>query len=873
MFLEKLEIQGFKSFASKNSLLFPQDKNTAKKKLTAVVGPNGSGKSNIADAVRWVLGEQSSKALRGKKGEDVIFSGSDKKGKLAMAEVSLYLNNEDKSRQDLGDVDSPLHYNEIVITRRLFRNGDSEYLINNKRVRLSDIQMLLAKANFGQKTYSVIGQGLVENFLNTSPAERKDFFDEATGVKKFQIKRDAALNKLQGSQENLEQVARLVAEIEPRLKTLTRQIDKLNKRVVLEKELKQKQIEYFSQLWQVLNSKLKNFNSELLDLEKNDRELNFKLDKINSELASLENIQEESEEKKELENDLTILRSQIVQNSRDLAQIETRIEIGLENSGKFDLSWLSKKQREMKNNIELLEKKEFVLSEELEKSTDNQDYSELKEVKSNINELENKILSFKPKQTEIKSLVSEFWEKFKNLDLKSSNLADQINSLQSDFDDNINNFFSDTPREMENLSELKNWKESLVSWQDKRSQLEDKEQEYRLKISSLRQDKDIKNKQIREIKVELFSIEEKISKQGKQENITHLNKQKEDFVEIKNSLNEKEQKILQSLATIEGQERSSRQKVFVIQREGQDLQIKINNNSARLSELKVRIAREETKQEDLEKDIRQEELLLSEIENYQGEKIINPEESFSRISNIKRQLEIIGGIDKETEIEYQETKERFDFLYQQSLDLENTIKSLEKIVLELDLKIKEQFDLEFKTIDKYFNEYFKKLFSGGQAQLIKLYNADEKEAEIENDEVNQKIKFLKKHNATGLSGIEIKACPPGKKISSINMLSGGERALTAIALICAIISANPAPFVFLDEVDAALDEANSERLAEILDELSHKTQFIAITHNRASMKRSGLIYGVTMGDDGVSKLLSMKLEEIKSSNKFSKLLQ
>jgi len=521
----------------------------------------------------------------------------------------------------------------------------------------------------------------------------------------------------------------------------------------------------------------------------------------------------------------------------------------------------------------LLEKEELVLKKELELSTVNKDYSELKEVKFKIIELENKIITFKPKQPEIKNLVNDFWKKFKNLDLKSPNLVKDISNLQLDFDESINSFFSGTFKESENISELATWRENLSSWQKKRSELEDREQEHRLKVSSLSQNQEIKNRQIREVRAELISIEEKISKQGEQEDIADLNKRKEEFLIIKKSLNEKEQKNLQSLAAIEGRERVSRQKVFVIQREGQDLQIKINNNSARLSELKVRIAREETKLEDLEKDIRQDSLSLSEIENYQSEKTINTEENFSRIFNIKRQLEIIGGIDSETELEYKETKERFDFLYQQSLDLENTIKSLEKIVLELDLKIKEQFDIEFKTIDKYFNEYFKKLFSGGSAQLIKLYNADEKEAEIENDEVNQKIKFLKKHNATGLSGIEIKACPPGKKISSINMLSGGERALTAIALICAIISANPAPFVFLDEVDAALDEANSERLAEILDDLSHKTQFIAITHNRASMKRSGLIYGVTMGDDGVSRLLSMKLEEVKFSDKFSKLLK
>ena len=190
MFLEKLEIQGFKSFANKNELIFPGFLSGGKRGITAVVGPNGSGKSNVADAVRWVMGEQSMKTLRGKKSDDIIFAGSDKRGKLGMAEVSLYLNNEDGS--------APIDYAQLVITRRLFRDGASEYIINGARVRLFDIQMLLAKANIGHKTYSVIGQGMVESFLNTSLSERKEFFDEATGVRQYQIKRDDALNKLRG---------------------------------------------------------------------------------------------------------------------------------------------------------------------------------------------------------------------------------------------------------------------------------------------------------------------------------------------------------------------------------------------------------------------------------------------------------------------------------------------------------------------------------------------------------------------------------------------------------------------------------------------------------------------------------------------------
>jgi len=215
MYLEKLQIHGFKSFANKNTLVFPGMLSKSKRGVTAIVGPNGSGKSNVADAVRWVLGEQSMKILRGKKSEDVIFSGSDRKGRLGMAEVSLYLNNENGlinlRAEDNGGISN---YSQIILTRRLYRDGNSEYMINNSRTRLSDIQIMLAKAKFGQKTYSVIGQGMVDGFLNTSLSERKEFFDEATGVKQFQIKRDKSLNKLCGSYENLSQAQMLIIEME-----------------------------------------------------------------------------------------------------------------------------------------------------------------------------------------------------------------------------------------------------------------------------------------------------------------------------------------------------------------------------------------------------------------------------------------------------------------------------------------------------------------------------------------------------------------------------------------------------------------------------------------------------------------------------------
>ncbi|MCH8049659.1 AAA family ATPase, partial [Patescibacteria group bacterium] len=215
MYLTRLELQGFKTFAKKTAIEFPGPKNS-KNALTVIVGPNGSGKSNLADAIRWCLGEQSMKQLRGKKTEDLIFSGAKGRGRAGFAEVTLTFNNENRAM----DID----FAEVTITRRFYRDGDSSYLLNGKTTRLQDIQLLLADAGIGQRTYSVIGQGMIDHVLTASPEERKIFFDDATGVRGLQLKRHQSMLKLNKASENLMEVEMLLAEIEPRLRSLKRQV-------------------------------------------------------------------------------------------------------------------------------------------------------------------------------------------------------------------------------------------------------------------------------------------------------------------------------------------------------------------------------------------------------------------------------------------------------------------------------------------------------------------------------------------------------------------------------------------------------------------------------------------------------------------------
>lgn len=1091
MYLERLEIQGFKSFANKNKLIFSGLLDGQKRGLTAIVGPNGSGKSNVADSIRWALGEQSLKTIRGKKSEDVIFSGSDKKGQLGMAEVSLCLNNSEAAKNKANapeaiekesDLDQMiLSCPEIVITRRIYRSGESEYLLNNNRVRLADIQMLLAKANFGQKTYSVIGQGMVENFLNTSAAERKDFFDEATGVKQFQIKRDSALNKLESSYENLQQVEMLLAEIRPRLKSLTRQVEKLKRRDEISNDLHYVQLNYYGFLWQDINQKLSKANNHFLDLEKNKIDQEKKLEKLNEDLnkirntnnfqeindlqprlkefenqrnqlqkqlaklqaeleiqlesqgqfdvswlnnkqgelnAELENISAEIisldntnavKEEDSLRSELNIVNQEIekVNNTRrqidkietektiyfkQVSKLEAVLEANLEVQGQFDVSWLNNKNEELaaeltklkkeisalksennrdqersseqklsaiQNDLNRLNKELDTLNRDLKKSGQNEGQNEaisklideflkqleaiesetdLNKIKKLIAEAKNdfqkkitklisgldddKLNQIKEIQTEIISLteskqntqenlsterlrLSMLNERLRLLEEKELQLIRELNDIKAKLEKAQVKFdasqLESEKKELNNKillleKEQANLKANsyLNDWFDKRQSLSNKITDCRLKASALNERLRLLQAKKIQLEKEISDIKIKIAKSQVKFDASGIEAEKKNISERLESLNTEIKSLETRLAEFNAAQEKEKSQMFEYQRAIQTLQQEVNSILAELNNLKVEATRQETKLEDLEANIRNDELNIGDIKNHKlNDQTIEIERWQKSITNNKIQLEQIGGIDPETEKEFSDTKERHDFLSAQTEDLHKAIKSLEEIIYELDLNIKGRFDQEFKVISEKFNEYFKILFNGGTAKISKIMLEDlekeeknnqntsgngngngaanltagltpaETEIKNETDERLKRIKFLRKHNAVGLAGIEIQAIPPGKKIQAVSMLSGGERALTAIALISAIISANPSPFVVLDEADAALDEANSERLAKILDDLSNKTQFIVITHNRASMRRASILYGVTMESDGVSKLLSVKLDDLK----------
>ncbi len=738
MYLQKLEMVGFKSFAEKTELDFlPATDGT--RGITAVVGPNGSGKSNVADALRWVLGEQSIKLLRGKKAEDVIFSGSEKRARSGFAEVILHLNNED------GKI--PLDMSEVAISRRIYRDGDSEYLINKNKVRLADIQLLLAQANFGARSYSVIGQGAIDAVLVASPQERKEFFDEAAGVRQFQLKRHQSVMKLDATRENLQQAEMLLAEIEPRMRSLARQVKRLEERGTLEEDLHALRHQYYGKLWTDLKTQTDARTKMLTTLEKEWREKESTLDSAKAELGKLE----------------------------------------VEETGSDAFSKLQEEYQQ------LLEEKNRLRGQELQ-------------IKSKIE-------------------IAEQVTKRVATALPLSKIIEEIGVIGSRQDAVIAKL-----RAAKTLEDAKAVESALAALHKDTVSLKDR-LERPAPESSAAPEKD--PALVRELAA------------------------------LAKNLSDIDAKIRAALAALQGYnqgEQKKKEKFFSLQHTLQEKITAAHALERRLGDERIEFARLDTRRESLDAEMNVElgEKAAHVKVNYVATGAERVDELSGQIQKLKYQLQLIGGIDPEVTREYTETHERFEFLMTQTTDLRKGIDDLDHVIAELDVTIKARSEGAFRQLNRDFDRYFKTLFGGGKAELMQI-RAGDKEEDEEDDVVAKEKKEIDRDR---IVGIEIHATPPGKKIKSITMLSGGERALVSIALICAIMTSNPSPFVVLDEVDAALDESNADKFASIIEQLAGKTQFIVITHNRYTMHKANVLYGVTMRDEGTSTLLSINLDEV-----------
>ena len=1184
MYLKRLELQGFKSFADKTVLEF-------KPGITAVIGPNGSGKSNISDSIRWVLGEQSMKSLRGAKSEDIIFAGTQNRKSLGFAEASIVIDNTD------GEL--PVEYAEVIVTRKIYRSGETGYFINKTPCRLKDILELFMDTGIGKDGYSIIGQGKIDEILSNKSEDRRHIFEEAAGIVKYRARKSESEKKLEQTKLNLLRINDILSEIEAGLDPLRIQSEKAKRFLELHESLKDIEVGLFIHNIETYKEKLEQVVEDLkiLENQKNDEEKKLnniqnkkgtlkkqidelieeiekcqnigfestnQIEKINSEIGisnekilhnkennerllseiedskqKIKDLQEEKDTKKQKKDSLFSNKEKF---EKELEEKEAELSKLTEGLSTKELEIEAKKQVIEKNtdlkyeknieissldaNFENIEKRQKSIKTEIQETvseldrtrTQKQDMSKefqkieseknsaTKELEENSNkkeEIENKIKEFneqidkmsyelRMKDSRQKFLIETEKEKEgyakavkllltdcdKNADLNKGvhgiianlisvdkkyetaiemtlggmlqnivtdseevakklvnhlrannmgrasflpitsikgskidkikgkfpgvigvaadlvkfdkkytqivynllgrtvivdnmdtgialakenkygfrivtiqgdiinasgaitggsvaqktvnilgrgreieNLAKEIEVLQNkisetkrskqDYEESISEFVEDSKELDEKIQQI-----NIVYATEKQKMLSVEEQILRLEntLSKLRnenekienQKADIKNqkqniqnsvedleKEINELSIVIKEFAEANSENQKyiddlNFDITNLKISVSSFDESGSSIDEIIERIDKDIENYNNAITVKNDQIEDLKREDIELKEKIESLKNQIIEIKNSVSTSTEKIEQLkldrvnkneelnkiEKDITDQFNLLEDLkgnlvkidvkktkleqdidlvvnnlwEEYEltpnnatdHKKVENVQTTQKEVNDIRAEIKDLGSINVDSIEEYKKTKERYDFMCEQRLDLENTISKLRKMISEITDTMKKQFVEKFKLINKNFNEVFVELFGGGKAELI-----------------------LEDEDNVLECGIDIKAQPTGKKLQNMMLLSGGEKAFTAIALLFAILKINPAPFCILDEIEAALDDVNVYRYAEYLKKFCSDTQFLVITHRKGTMEAADTVYGVTMEENGISKLLSMKLAQSK----------
>ncbi len=729
MLLTRLEIAGFKSFAKKTVFEFDAA-------VVAIVGPNGSGKSNVAESVRFVLGEQSMKSMRGKRGEDLIWNGSNAVPRSNRGSVSLTFNNASHFLN--------LDFDEVVIERVVHRDGTNEYRLNDSQVRLKDIMEILAGANIGQSGHHIISQGEADKILSATPKERREMLEDALGLKVYQYKLEESTRKLDKTEENMRQVEALRREIAPHLRFLKKQVEKVEK----VRDLKEAAIlrfqTYFAHEQLFVSSAKEKYENELKKEKQTLESVSQRIAVAKKALAGA------AEDKRagvilEISKALDDARRERAEAARKVARLEGQLEV-----------------------VEKVGARATVSAHDLERVA--------KEGEAMLP------VMLRGSLEEAVAFLKEFLGKLRALTRIAESGSDDIDHMKADRDaaDALEKQLSE--KEMSLTANLETIRAELEA-----SRVDEREKERALFVLASEE---------REARLRHTTAAGSLERLGLEE------------AELKRDMAEAG---------------------ALIGREALNFTMFSPGNESRQRE------EQEREKRDLEK--------------------------------IKIRLEEMGAEGGEDVMkEYQEVSDREQFLekelndlHEAAISLKNLIKDLEK---ELGMKFKDGID----AINDEFTKLFAVMFDGGAASLIRVQEALRKPVVSDDDSDFDDGEKPTMENADEerpeyVEGIDISLSIPRKRVKSLVMLSGGERALTSIALIFAMSSVNPPPFLILDETDAALDESNSRRYGDMVAALAKKSQLVLITHNRETMSRAGVLYGVTMGNDGVSKVLSVKLEE------------
>ncbi len=1100
MYFKKLEIFGFKSFADKTILNFEPG-------ITAIVGPNGCGKSNIFDAIRWVLGEQSVKELRGSSMEDVIFNGTSSKPSLGFAEVSLTFANESRMLN--------IEYDEVTITRRLFRSGESEYLLNKNVMRLRDIQELLMGTGIGAEAYSLIQQGKVDLVVSARPDDRRMIFDEASGITKYKAKKREALNKLKDTENNLLRVNDITVEVKRQIASIERQANKARKYKVeyerlkeMEVKLARHQIGSYSEHKNRIRAKFNEMKSkeeqlqqeltDLSDLLTNEinylSELEQKINELYSEEIKLDGQvdlnnrqigfnQERMESLSQNGQKLTAKKEELIDRCRQqqekleefrqaLSVVEETVQYNEQrlNEKRDHLGGLERAIKEAKTKIQEHEEKVLSLTSNqvsvrneltdmmkegqggiarkrrleienrkvlMEKSESDQ---KLETANGQISHVREKIDAIKTEKANRDQLVEESKMRLSQLDGQISNLEKKSLSLKSqkefieklhaqyeDISDPIieGRIITQTPpldhhtgilgkvkevslvnadefeylkgrlgqptaeqlyeiicetkfieldpqqisRRIEEISHeisaLVFQKENLEQkLREQRSSLEQintqihnaekeqsilqaqkgdilkeaeklseeialvsselqevdealerikkKEEELNYRLDTVSQDigwcqNDVKEKQVQvavqsqekeeiliaiaQLETEIESSKDKVqSEQEHQERFARdLDKSLEEIKGIDDDVSEQENKKIEYEQEIEAlqatikeigdSKESLRGTLSEYEMQKDDLAQRMNSSRMQMKSVEEEVDQinQRLHEQELEgqklgfnaQDIKnrlsqtykidfdqivvqqdQEAQVRAQAEGAQPEEAVNIDELMADLERLRKRCDSFGSVNLVAIEEFEELKDRFEFLTKQQSDLLEAKSQLMSTINKINRSTRQMFMETFNKVREEFRIYFRTLFGGGEADLLLL----------DPDNVLE-------------SGIEIVAKPPGKKLQNISLLSGGEKTLTAIALIFGVFKVNPSPFCVLDEIDAALDDSNVERFSYLLKDFAKIAQFIVITHNKKTIANSDVMYGITMPETGISRIVSVKFSENKDKEKEGKLVE
>ena len=932
LFLKRLSILGFKSFADRTEIDFSNG-------ITALLGPNGCGKSNVVDSVKWVLGEQATKSLRAEKMEDVIFNGTENRKALNVAEVTLTISNE----EGLLQLNSP----EIEIKRRLYRSGESEYFINSQQVRLKEVKELFWDTGIGKAAYSVMEQGKIDQILSSRPEERRYLFEEAAGITRYKARGAETERNLAKTTENMQRLSLVLAEVKRSYDTLKSQSEKTLKYRFLRDEifnyeleiqlLKLKQFRYErDERKEKLKRCTEDRNRIREQMEEESKALELHMDEVNSMEAQLvekqRNIYGLALEKNAKENAVRLLEEQhsegkvkIEQNEAREKQVNNKISELNDNAAEQDetADYLKKNAKSIEENIISFEANIKLAASRIEENEKNIRKNEktihnlekdlikfekqlalitddivaeldagLKKVgfsaierrkaETDLNEALRKIKTILAgRETFLKDIASTLGSEAKTGLLERERLQHITENLSADLAaaaaeaEKAITFFqsycSHTPLFLDEFlapegiitrkrsldMQIRGAKDGIDECRRQIKTLHDDNASLSLKINEYRATLEDLRINLAKVNAQAKAAEEQAKLLRREINGQELmlkNICNELFFDRKR-MAEIEERITLVHSEITEIEEKGRTLTKELEKLEKDLKKRNGDVAGKQVVIKKRTAELGKVQEALEKNHIELVQSETEIKNIQDnfrethsrdlmefeERIFTitaqPANLREKLAVARSQMKDLGSVNLMAPEEYADEKERYEFLSNQMSDLEKARKDLENLTTEIRTESSELFNKTYNRIKKNFHNMFRRLFGGGRAELL----------------LSDDMHILE-------SGIEIFAQPPGKKLEHISLLSGGERSMTAVALLFATYQVKPSPFCLLDEIDAALDETNISRFVQLLRDFSSTSQFIIITHNKKTVVCASTLLGVTMEDSGVSKLISIRLE-------------